>query len=70
MADVYRKGQIDYRWDHGDCGDWWFNVRKSNTEPLLRLNLEARDQRLLEEKLSELKGILGEPIRGHEAYRT
>ncbi len=24
-----------------DCGDWWFNVRSSNTEPLLRLNLEA-----------------------------
>lgn len=29
--------------------DWWFNVRKSNTEPLLRLNLEAKDKRLLEE---------------------
>ena len=29
-----------------DCGDWWFNLRPSNTEPLLRLNLEAatRDQ--------------------------
>jgi phosphomannomutase len=26
-----------------DCGDWWFNLRPSNTEPLLRLNLEARD---------------------------
>jgi phosphomannomutase len=24
-----------------DCGSWWFNVRPSNTEPLLRLNLEA-----------------------------
>jgi phosphomannomutase len=24
-----------------DCGSWWFNVRASNTEPLLRLNLEA-----------------------------
>jgi phosphomannomutase len=24
-----------------DCGDWWFNLRPSNTEPLLRLNLEA-----------------------------
>ncbi|MFE5698501.1 hypothetical protein ACFQ7B_40270, partial [Streptomyces erythrochromogenes] len=24
-------------------GDWWFNVRASNTEPLLRLNVEARD---------------------------
>jgi phosphomannomutase len=24
-----------------DHGDWWFNLRASNTEPLLRLNLEA-----------------------------
>ena len=66
LADIYRKARIDYL--DGitvDCGDWWFNVRKSNTEPLLRLNLEAKDQRLLEEKLSELKGILGEPLKGH-----
>ena len=66
LADVYRKGQIDYL--DGitvDLGGWWFNVRKSNTEPLLRLNLEAKDQRLLEEKLHELKGILGEPLKGH-----
>jgi phosphomannomutase len=27
-----------------DLGDWWFNLRPSNTEPLLRLNLEARDR--------------------------
>jgi phosphomannomutase len=27
-----------------DCGDYWFNLRPSNTEPLLRLNLEAPDQ--------------------------
>ena len=26
-----------------DYGDWWFNVRPSNTEPLLRLNVEASD---------------------------
>jgi phosphomannomutase len=26
-----------------DAGDWWFNLRASNTEPLLRLNLEAAD---------------------------
>jgi phosphomannomutase len=42
LADAYKKGQIDYL--DGitvDLGDWWFNVRKSNTEPLLRLNLEA-----------------------------
>ena len=28
-----------------DLGDWWFNLRPSNTEPLLRLNLEAPDAR-------------------------
>ncbi len=27
-----------------DLGDWWFNLRASNTEPLLRLNLEAADR--------------------------
>jgi phosphomannomutase len=27
-----------------DMGDWWFNLRPSNTEPLLRLNLEALDR--------------------------
>ena len=34
--------------------DWWFNVRPSNTEPLLRLNVEANDQALLEEKTAEV----------------
>ncbi len=40
---------------------WWFNVRKSNTEPLLRLNLEADTPDLLDEKLEELMPLLGEP---------
>lgn len=38
--------------------DWWFNVRKSNTEPLLRLNLEARSAPLLEEKTAALKAVI------------
>ena len=38
--------------------DWWFNVRPSNTEPLLRLNVEARDERLLEEKKDELVKLI------------
>ncbi len=33
-----------------DFGDWWFNLRKSNTEPLVRLNLEANTKELMEEK--------------------
>jgi phosphomannomutase len=39
--------------------DWWFNVRKSNTEPLLRLNLEAANQRMLKQKLAEVSPLLG-----------
>ncbi|MBI2546780.1 phosphomannomutase/phosphoglucomutase [Candidatus Woesearchaeota archaeon] len=49
-----------------DFADWWFNVRKSNTEPLLRLNLEAISKDLLQQKAEELLGIIkGEriPIR-------
>ncbi len=32
-----------------DGGDWWFNVRSSNTEPLLRLNVEAADASTMEQ---------------------
>jgi phosphomannomutase len=42
-----------------DFDDWWFNVRASNTEPLLRLNLEAKSERLMEEKKKELETIIG-----------
>ena len=38
--------------------DWHFNVRPSNTEPLLRLNLEARSQDLMERKRDEVLGII------------
>ena len=37
---------------------WWFNVRKSNTEPVLRLNLEADDINLGEEKLKKLMKVI------------
>ena len=66
LAEAYKKGQVDYL--DGitvDLGDWWFNVRKSNTEPLLRLNLEAKTPQLMNDKFAELKKILGEPIHGH-----
>ncbi len=42
--------------------DWWFNVRPSNTEPLLRLVLEAEDEEMLARKRDELVAILGEPV--------
>ena len=41
-----------------DCGDWHFNVRPSNTEPLLRLNLEARSKELMERKRDEVLDLI------------
>jgi phosphomannomutase len=38
--------------------DWWCNVRPSNTEPLLRLNVEARTPELLEERTAALLAII------------
>ena len=37
-----------------DCGSWWFNLRPSNTEPLLRLNLEAPTREECDERVAEL----------------
>lgn len=41
-----------------DYGDWWFNVRPSNTEPLLRLNVEANHRSLMEQKRDELLAFI------------
>lgn len=38
--------------------DWWFNLRPSNTEPLIRLNLEANSKELLEQKRSEVLNLI------------
>ena len=48
-----------------DCFDtdgWWMNVRKSNTEPLLRLNLEAKDPDIVEPIINEIVPILGKRV--------
>ena len=42
--------------------EWWFNVRKSSTEPLLRLNLEANTPELLNQKLAEVAQHLGQAV--------
>jgi phosphomannomutase len=42
-----------------DYNDWWFSIRKSNTEPFLRLIVEARTQEMLEERVAHLKNALG-----------
>ena len=41
-----------------DFDDWHFNVRPSNTEPLLRLNLEALSEALVIEKRDEVLGVI------------
>jgi phosphomannomutase len=41
-----------------DAEDWHFNVRPSNTEPLLRLNLEARSKELMERKRDEVLDVI------------
>jgi phosphomannomutase len=41
-----------------EAGDWHFNVRPSNTEPLLRLNLEARSQEQMERKRDEVLDLI------------
>ena len=48
-----------------EYADWWFNVRPSNTEPLLRLVLEARTNELLAEARRRLLAILGSPEGEH-----
>ncbi|GIU86884.1 MAG: phosphomannomutase/phosphoglucomutase [Acidimicrobiia bacterium] len=45
-----------------DCGDWWFNLRPSNTEPLLRLNLEAPDEQAVATHTAEVLAL----VRGEE----
>ena len=45
-----------------DAGDWWGNIRMSNTEPLLRLNLEARDQATVDAKMAEVSKYLGHRV--------
>ena len=55
------KGATDIHWLDGVTvrfDQWWFNVRPSNTEPLLRLNLEADTKELLDEKFKELKELI------------
>ena len=41
-----------------EYSDWWFNVRSSNTEPLLRLIVEAKDKATMEAKRDELLRLI------------
>ncbi len=41
-----------------DFADWWFLARKSNTEPLIRLTIESKNENLIPEKVKELEAII------------
>ena len=69
VEDVKKKiAEIKERYSDGKQNDldgitveyenWWFNVRGSNTEPVIRLNLEARSQKIMEEKRDEVLGVI------------
>ena len=62
IVDTFGKGAKIERLDGVSVtfGDWHFNVRPSNTEPLLRLNLEAKSKALMEQK----RDAVLEVIRG------
>jgi phosphomannomutase len=62
-TDEIARAHSDGEQDHLDgltvnYPDWWFNVRPSNTEPLLRLNVEAEDASVLAEKTDELLALI------------
>jgi phosphomannomutase len=55
----YQDGKVDLIDGVGvEYSDWRFNLRKSNTEPLIRLNVEAKSQALVDEKVKELLGLI------------
>lgn len=59
LAEKFQDGRIN--WLDGvtvEYDDWWFNVRPSNTEPYLRLNLEANTKELMEEKKDLVLNII------------
>jgi phosphomannomutase len=59
LAAQFAAGKVDYL--DGitvEFADWWFNVRPSNTEPYLRLVMEARDAQLLEEVKKQVVAVI------------
>lgn len=57
--DCYKDGHaINLDGVYVEYPDWWFSLRKSNTEPVVRLRLEANNKDLLEEKRGELVGLI------------
>ncbi|HLW44694.1 MAG TPA: phosphomannomutase/phosphoglucomutase [Acidimicrobiales bacterium] len=46
-----------------DHGDWWYNLRPSNTEPLLRLNVEAADERSCVAHVADVLDLVRDAVR-------
>ena len=61
LAARYHDADLDYL-DGLTVGypAWWFNIRRSHTEPVVRLNLEADTESLMEEKRQEVLGVIRE----------
>ncbi len=59
IKEKYRDGnQFELDGISTEYNNWWFNVRLSNTEPLIRLILEAKDKNLMIEKRDELLALI------------
>ncbi len=52
-----------------DRGDWWYNLRPSNTEPLLRLNVEAPDDASCAQRVEEVQAAMAR-LADHERKGT
>ncbi len=59
LAEAFSDGKVDLL--DGitvEYPDWWFNARKSGTEPLLRVNVEGKNKELVENALKKIKEII------------
>jgi phosphomannomutase len=59
LEDKFKKGNI-VRVDglRVNFDDWWFNLRLSHTEPILRLVVEAKTKKLMLDRVKEIKSII------------
>jgi phosphomannomutase len=55
----YKDSKIDYTDGFTmEQDNWWANIRPSNTEPLLRINVEANDEKTMKRKVEELSSLI------------
>jgi len=58
IKEKYKEGKASYVDGlRVDFDDWWFSLRASNTEPVLRLVVEAKSEELMKEKVEEIKAL-------------